>query len=67
MVFLSRAGIQRLESIIALVQPHIVRLVGDNCGCRVVQRLFDKYSVDQFAPKSCAQLQSSGQTSTGIM
>jgi hypothetical protein len=37
----------RLEEIIVELKPHVVELVGDNCGCRVVQKLFDLYTIDQ--------------------
>jgi hypothetical protein len=40
----------RLGEIIGLIRPHLARLAVDNCGCRVVQRLFDKYDVDALAP-----------------
>jgi hypothetical protein len=54
----------RLDSIIALVQPHVVRLAVDNCGCRVVQRLFDKYSVDQLAPLVAEVLRAAAELAT---
>jgi hypothetical protein len=39
----------RIDSIVALIRPHVVQLAIDNCGCRVVQRLFDRYDVDVLA------------------
>jgi hypothetical protein len=40
----------RLEEIVSAVTPHVVELVGDNCGCRVIQKLFDQYSIAQLRP-----------------
>lgn len=40
----------RLGEIIELIKPHLAHLAVDNCGCRVVQRLFDKYDVDVLDP-----------------
>ena len=36
----------RVDEIVSMVKPRLIELAFDNCGCRVVQRLFDKYSVD---------------------
>jgi hypothetical protein len=36
----------RIKEIAAAVKPHLLELAFDNCGCRVIQRLFDKYDVD---------------------
>ena len=36
----------RVGEIVSIVKPHLMELAFDNCGCRVVQRLFDKYDVD---------------------
>ena len=41
---------QHTNDIIDCVIPHLVHLAEDNCGCRVVQRLFEKYDVDTLAP-----------------
>jgi hypothetical protein len=52
----------RIDQIIGSIRGHLIRLAGDNCGCRVVQKLFDKYNVDVLAPlvtevlKSAAEL-----------
>lgn len=40
----------RTNEVIQCVFPHLVVLAGDNCGCRVVQRLFERYDVDVLAP-----------------
>ena len=40
----------RTNEVIQCIIPHLVDLAGDNCGCRVVQRLFERYSVDILAP-----------------
>lgn len=40
----------RTNEVIRCIIPHLVDLAGDNCGCRVVQRLFERYSVDILAP-----------------
>jgi hypothetical protein len=37
----------RLGEMIAELRPHVVELVGDNCGCRVIQKLFDHYTIGQ--------------------
>lgn len=37
---------ERIKEIAAAVKPHLLALAFDNCGCRVIQRLFDKYDVD---------------------
>jgi hypothetical protein len=41
---------EKIQEIILLLSPHVVELAIDNCGCRVVQRLFDKYDMDTLAP-----------------
>jgi hypothetical protein len=41
---------ERIHEIIMAIQPHLVQLAVDNCGCRVVQRLFDGCDVDILAP-----------------
>jgi hypothetical protein len=40
----------RLDDIIALLKPHVLELVVDNCGCRVIQKLFDHYEIAQLRP-----------------
>jgi hypothetical protein len=37
---------EKIEDIVALIRPHLVQLAIDNCGCCVVQRLFDRYDVE---------------------
>jgi hypothetical protein len=37
---------EKVDDVIGLIREDVVRLALDNCGCRVVQRLFEKYSVD---------------------
>ena len=32
----------RVEEIILIIKPHVIHLVVDNCGCRVVQKLFEE-------------------------
>lgn len=41
---------ERVQTIINCVLPHLKRLVVDNCGCRVVQRLFEKFPIDILEP-----------------
>lgn len=40
----------RLSEIVEILEPHVEQLVIDNCGCRVIQRLFDKYEIEQLRP-----------------
>jgi hypothetical protein len=40
----------RIGDIVAILQPYVVNLVIDNCGCRVVQRLFDQHDVARLRP-----------------
>jgi hypothetical protein len=40
----------KLGDIIPLIRPHVIQLAVDNCGCRVVQKLFDIFDVDVLAP-----------------
>lgn len=35
----------QVPEIIVAIEPHVLNLVVDNCGCRVVQRLFDKFPI----------------------
>jgi hypothetical protein len=37
----------RLNDIIVALEPQVARLVVDNCGCRVIQRLFEKYDISE--------------------
>jgi hypothetical protein len=41
---------EKIQEIIFAIQPHLIQLAVDNCGCRVVQRLFDGYNVDVLVP-----------------
>ena len=41
---------ERVFEIIQCILPHLKRLVIDNCGCRVVQRLFENYNIDMLEP-----------------
>ncbi|OHT16572.1 Pumilio-family RNA binding repeat containing protein [Tritrichomonas foetus] len=41
---------ERVQEIIDCVQPQLSNLVVDNCGCRVVQRLFEKFQIDILEP-----------------
>jgi hypothetical protein len=54
----------RLEQIIDCVRPHLIKLAVDNCGCRVVQRLFDRYNVDVLAPLVSEVLKSAADLAT---
>lgn len=40
----------RLEEIVTVLQPHVANLVIDNCGCRVMQKMFDQYDISQLRP-----------------
>jgi hypothetical protein len=35
----------RLAEIVVILEPHVAKLVIDNCGCRVMQRLFEQYDI----------------------
>ena len=37
---------ERIEEIVKFVKPHMLKMALDNCGCRIIQRLFDRYDVD---------------------
>jgi hypothetical protein len=37
----------RLAQIIAQLEGHIAKLVVNNCGCRVVQKMFERYAIDR--------------------
>ncbi|OHS94170.1 Pumilio-family RNA binding repeat containing protein [Tritrichomonas foetus] len=41
---------ERVQEIIDCVLPQLSNLVIDNCGCRVVQRLFEKFQIDILEP-----------------
>ncbi|OHS93618.1 Pumilio-family RNA binding repeat containing protein [Tritrichomonas foetus] len=36
----------RIGEIVKSVKPLMLKMAFDNCGCRIIQRLFDKYDVD---------------------
>ena len=40
----------RLQEIVAELQPHVASLVIDNCGCRVMQRMFEIYEIEKLRP-----------------
>ena len=40
----------RIDEIIEILRPQVVELGVDNCGCRVVQKLFDQISIDRLRP-----------------
>jgi hypothetical protein len=40
----------RLGEIVVELEPQVGRLVVDNCGCRVIQRLFEKYDIAELRP-----------------
>ena len=40
----------RVGEMIQIIQPCVVKLVVDNFGCRVVQRLFDQFPIDKLEP-----------------
>ncbi|KAH0793698.1 Pumilio-family RNA binding repeat containing protein [Histomonas meleagridis] len=40
----------RINEIVTILQPHVVNLVIDNSGCRVIQKLFDKYPLSNIRP-----------------
>ena len=40
----------RIDEIITILRPQVVELGVDNCGCRVVQKLFDQISIDRLRP-----------------
>jgi hypothetical protein len=54
----------RLNEIIGIIRPHLVHLAVDNCGCRVVQRLFDKYDIDVLAPLVTEVLKAAAELAT---
>jgi hypothetical protein len=40
----------RLQEIVAQLEPQVTKLVIDNCGCRVIQRLFEQYNITDLRP-----------------
>jgi hypothetical protein len=40
----------RLAEIVASLEPQVAHLVVDNCGCRVIQRLFEQYDIGSLRP-----------------
>ncbi|KAH0795316.1 Pumilio-family RNA binding repeat containing protein [Histomonas meleagridis] len=40
----------RLDEMVEMLKPHVISLVVDNCGCRVIQKLFDKYPIERLRP-----------------
>lgn len=43
--------------IVQILRPHVSELVVDNCGCRVIQKLFGKMPIDQLRPIATEILQ----------
>lgn len=41
---------KRVPEIVDIIQSEVVTLAVDNCGCRVVQKLFDNYDLDTLSP-----------------
>lgn len=40
----------QVDDIIEVMRPHVIDLAIDNCGCRVVQRIFEKISIERLEP-----------------
>lgn len=40
----------KLNIIINCILPNVIPLAVDNCGCRIVQRLFEAYDISQLSP-----------------
>lgn len=38
---------EKLEEMVNMIKPYVVRMVIDNCGCRVIQKLFDTYPLEK--------------------
>jgi hypothetical protein len=55
---------EKIQEIIALLRPHLVELAIDNCGCRVVQRRFEKYDVATLEPLVTEVLRSAPRLAT---
>jgi len=41
---------EKLPIIISTILPSVTPLAMDNCGCRIVQRLFEQYPIEQLSP-----------------
>ena len=41
---------KRVPEVVTIIKPHVSSLVIDSCGCRVVQKLFDKYNISLLRP-----------------
>lgn len=41
---------ERVPEIIKIIEPQVDSLVEDSCGCRVVQKLFDRYDIELLRP-----------------
>lgn len=37
----------RIGEMVDIIKPHVGRMVVDNCGCRVIQKLFDTYPLEE--------------------
>lgn len=55
---------EKIGDMIAVTKPNLVRLAVDNCGCRVVQRLFDKYKVNDLGPLVTEVLKNAAELAT---
>lgn len=40
----------KLDDIVHCILPDVISLAIDNCGCRIVQRLFEKYKISELRP-----------------
>ena len=40
----------KLQEIIDCILPNVISLAVDNCGCRIVQRLFEQHKITKLAP-----------------
>lgn len=47
----------RGEEIVQILKPQVSQLVVDNCGCRVIQKLFGKMKIEQLRPIATEILQ----------
>ncbi|KAK8875365.1 hypothetical protein M9Y10_005530 [Tritrichomonas musculus] len=41
---------KRVPEVVSIIKPYVSTLVIDSCGCRVVQKLFDKYNISLLRP-----------------
>lgn len=41
---------RKVNEIVDIIKDHVITLAVDNCGCRVVQKLFDQYDVSALKP-----------------